>query len=77
MIWCGVTSNEGVVPDHHDEEGAELKGKALDLPFNLRYVPTLIYCHALWVVTERLRWQIHVAILSLTIRKLDSALEIG
>ncbi len=44
------------------EEGAELEGKALNLPVHL--VPTLTYGHKLWVVTERMRLWIQAAKMS-------------
>ncbi|KAI3362276.1 hypothetical protein L3Q82_012590, partial [Scortum barcoo] len=45
------------VPDRRGEEGAESKGKALDLPVNLRSTPPspMVYGHELWVMTERTR----------------------
>ncbi|KAI3373778.1 hypothetical protein L3Q82_022367 [Scortum barcoo] len=51
--WCSVRSYAVGVPDRRGEEGAESKGKALDLPVNLR--SHLTYGHELWVMTERTR----------------------
>ena len=43
------------------EQGAELKGKALDLPVDLRSYPHL---RSLWVVTERMRSRVQAGEMS-------------
>lgn len=37
--WCGISCNVSIVLDCHSEEGAELKGKAFNLPVPLHHNP--------------------------------------
>ena len=55
----------------------ELSQKVKFSIYRSLYVPTLTYCHELWVVTERVRLQIQSAEMSFLHRLAGSALEIG
>ena len=56
---CSVSSEAGIVPDHCGEKGAELEGKAFNLPVYLCANHHL--GHELWVVAKRTRSQIQAA----------------